>query len=748
MKKLTFNIFFLYFILISFCLGEVYNDIIIKGNKRISKSTIIVLGNINLNQNLDKNDLNNIVKSLYDTNFFKEISFETANNNLIINVIENPIISNIDINGIKNNSLLELITKNMSLKERMSFVDYVYSKDVDIIKNILFSNGYYFSKIQSKYNLNEKLNSVDITIDILLGEKAKINRISFLGDKKLKDKELLSVITSEEHRFWKFLSNRVYLNKERLNLDTRLLTNYYKNLGYYNVVVNNIFAEIDNKNDFSLTFNIESGQKFYFDKFVLNLPDDYNERDFSKINQIFEKINNDVYSVDKINDILEKIENIAAQKQYEFITADVNEEIVDNKISFTFNLKNSENLYVERINILGNFNTYEEVIRNRLLVDEGDPLNDILYNKSLDNIRSTGFFKSVDSQIRDGDTPSLKILEIEVEEQPTGEISLGAGYGTSGSTIGGGITEKNFLGKGINLKTNLELSESTIKGEFTYIKPYFNNSENTLKTSIKSLTNDFLTDYGYKVSTIGLSVGTDFEQLENLILAPELEITFDDLETNNIASSNLKKQQGSYEDIYFNYSLNYDARNSKFKTTEGYNLSYFQNLPIVSGNNEISNTFIFNQYIPLNLSKSTIGKGSLYFKTVNSIDESDVRISKRSQIPYSRLRGFERGKIGPKDNNDYIGGNYAAAINLSTNLPFLFPTLENLEFNYFFDAANVWGVDYDSTIDDSNFIRSSTGLGLNFLTPIGPLSFSLTQPITKKSSDKTESFRFNLGTTF
>ena len=143
-----------------------------------------------------------------------------------------------------------------------------------------------------------------------------------------------------------------------------------------------------------------------------------------------------------------------------------------------------------------------------------------------------------------------------------------------------------------------------------------------------------------------------------------------------------------------------------------------------------------------------VGKISLYLSSVNTIDDSDVRISKRNNIPYSRLRGFEAGKVGPKDGDDYVGGNYVSALNLSTNLPGILSTMENLDFSYFIDVANVWGVDYDSTVDQSNFIRSSTGIGLDWLTPVGPLSFSLTQPISKKSTDKTETFRFNLGTQF
>jgi len=177
-------------------------------------------------------------------------------------------------------------------------------------------------------------------------------------------------------------------------------------------------------------------------------------------------------------------------------------------------------------------------------------------------------------------------------------------------------------------------------------------------------------------------------------------------------------------------------------------INFEQGLPIVSDNNEISNTFIFTKYKELNRNTEMVGRASLFLQAKNTIDGSDVRISKRAIVPYNRLRGFKRGKVGPVDNNDYIGGNYISTLNLSTNLPQILNTVENLDFTYFIDVANVWGVDYDSTIDDSSHIRSSTGIGLDFLTPIGPLNFSFSQPITKKSTDKTETFRFNLGTTF
>jgi outer membrane protein insertion porin family len=186
-----------------------------------------------------------------------------------------------------------------------------------------------------------------------------------------------------------------------------------------------------------------------------------------------------------------------------------------------------------------------------------------------------------------------KQIDITVEERATGEISLAAGVGTAGSSIGGGIKEKNFLGKGINLSTFLEVSDESIKGEFIYSKPNFAYTDNTLSTSLKSTTSDFMADSGYKISNIGFSIGTEFQQYENLFFNPSLSIDFDSLTTNSNATSTLKKQEGNYNDFYFNYGLTYDLRNSTFEPTAGNITRFSQELPLISDSNEISNTLNF-----------------------------------------------------------------------------------------------------------------------------------------------------------
>ena len=745
-KNFFYIIIFISFFLVN-SLADIVKDISINGNKRISKETIVVLGNIDIDKNYESKDLNSILKNLYESNFFKDITININNEFLIIDVIENPIIEHIVIEGVENKKLNEFLISSLFLKSRNSYVETIFQNDVNSLKNILKQGGYYFSKVNPIIKKNIEQNSIIITYEVALGKKAKIDQIIFIGDKKIKTRKLKNVITSEESKPWKFISKNIYIDKQRIELDKRLLTNYYRNNGFYNVKIKDSFVEFKDNNTFKLIFNVDAGQKFTFNNLSLSMPDDYNPSHFVSINTLLKKLENKQYSLNKIEKILKEIDKIALSKQYEFVNANMSETIVgQNKLDISISLDETQKFYIERINVLGNQFTLEEVIRNTLIVDEGDAYNEILFNKSINELKARGFFKSVEKEIKVGSNDSLKVIDIKVEEQPTGEISLGAGVGSSGGTIGGGIKENNFLGKGIKLDTNLTITDDSVKGKFVYSKPNFAYTDNTLFAAVESSTKDFLSNYGYKNNKLGVTLSTAFEQYDSLYFRPEISVVSETLETNTTASKNLREQEGNYFDTYFNYNLDYDKRNQRYQPSEGYRTVFNQELPITSSTYEIVNSIEYSKY--QKLIGDMIGRFSIYSKAVNTISGKDVRISKRAYIPPSKLRGFEPGKVGPIDNNDYIGGNYVTSINMSTTLPQLLPSLENTDFSFFMDAGNVWGVDGNSTIKENGKIRSAVGIGVDFLTPIGPLTFSLSQPITKASTDTTQSFRFNLGTSF
>ena len=732
----------------SFVFAQIIDSIVISGNKRISDNTIKVYSKLDQYESFNENNLNQILKDLYKTDFFKDINISIKDNILYVDVVESPIIENLEINGIKKNDLNKFLLDNISLKNKRSFNNEKLQNDLKIIENILKSSGYYFSKISVSELYNNELNSVQISINVNLGKKAHIKNISFIGNKIFKDKQLREIIASEEHKFWKFLTKNVYINENLLNLDKRLLSNFYKNSGYYNIKINSTFVELDKDENFKLVYNIDAGNKFFFNNFNIKVPADYNQGIFDEMQKKFNKFIDTEYSLYVIEDFLDQINDAALLKQFEFIDASVSEEIVGNdRVDITINIKESKKEYVEKININGNYVTIEDVVRNSLIVDEGDPFNQILFNKSLNNIRSLGIFKTVDYKISTGSSDEFKIIDVDVVERPTGEIMAGAGYGTSGGTVLLGIKEKNFLGQGITLNANLELTEESIKGSLDYIEPYFNFSDNSLFASISNTENDYLDTFGYKTNEFQLSSGTSFEPYEKIIFSPNLSLSYENLDTNSKASNAIKKQKGTYSDIYFNYSLINDNRDNKFNPQTGNRTNFTQELPLYSDVNEISNAIEFTTYKKFSRQSDIVNKISIYSKMINSFD-NDVRISKRLHVPSSRLRGFEKGKIGPIDNNDYIGGNYIAAFNLSTKLPNLLAEFENIDFSIFLDTANIWGIDYNDALDDRSTLRSSAGLAVNVLTPIGPLSFSFSEAFSKASSDKTETFRFNLGTTF
>ena len=726
--------------------GEIIKKIEINGNNRISNETIMMFSRISINDDLDQKDINDLLIKLYETNFFEDISLTLDNNILTIKIKENPIIEKIIFTGIKADKIKKAISKNLLLKSRSSFSNQLLKIDKNSIKESLKALGYYFAQIEvSTENIND--NRIIISYNVLLGEKSKIKKVSFFGNKIFKDKKLRRVIVSEESKFWKFISGKKYLNENTLNLDKRLLKNFYLDKGYYNVSINSSFAKLVDKNQFELIFNIDAKEKVFFDKINLDIPVDFNKENFKNLENLFSKIEGQPYSIKSVNNILDEIDLITTNEEYHSIKASVNETVKDNKINLDFVISETEKFFIERINIYGNNITRESVIRNQLLLDEGDPFNEILQAKSINNLKNLNYFKKVNSEIRDGKIENNKVIDIFIEEKATGEISAGAGVGTSGGTVAFAVKENNYLGKGIFVEANAALTEESIKGLLSIVNPNYGNTDKTIRFSVEATEIDRLSNYGYKNNKVGFSIGTDFEYLDDLSLGLSTSSYYEKIETDSTASARQKKQDGNYWDTFLRINFDFDKRNQKFQTSDGFRSRYYLDLPVISETNTLTNTYDYKIY--KELYDQNISTASFLFKTANSLTNDDIKLSERLFVPSNRLRGFEKGKIGPLDGSDYIGGNFISAINFTTTIPQVLENSQNLDFALFFDAANIWGVDYDSSLDNRyDNIRSSVGIGIDWFTFLGPLNFSFAVPLTKDHEDKTESFRFNLGTTF
>ncbi len=742
MKKYIIIIFLLFFSSNSF--SEIVNKVVVLGNERISKETILVYGEISVPANYEKNDLNKIIKNLYSTNFFDDIRTSIKNGVLEIIIKEYPIINSITVEGEPKEERIKQLKDTIQTKKNSPYIKNIVSDDIEIIKKLYLSQGFNFTKINSKIEEITE-NRINLFFFIEKGEKTKISKINFIGDKKIRDRRLRDIIVSQEHKFWKVLTKSVFLNNRNIELDKRLLSNYYKSLGYYDVQVLSSNAEIETKSSTVLTYNIDAGTRYRIQKISTNVDSAIDKSIFVPLNKKFKKIVGNYYSPFTIKKLLDEVDLLVAKNDVQFVEHSVSEILVKDNIEVKINIYEGEKQIVEKINIKGNSVTNESVIRSELLLDEGDPFSLLKLKQSISRIQSRGIFSDVKRNISDGSIKNSKIIDIIVEEQPTGEISAGAGVGTNGGSIAFTIKENNYLGRGLEVSTSIEADEESLKGQVRVIDPNFNFSGNSVGWIVSSTSND-KPDAGYKNSLMTSGINTTFEQYKDVYLTAALNLNYDDLEVQSTASDSLKKQAGTFTDLAFDYGIRLDTRDKAYMPTSGSIASFAQTIPLYADTPYLRNKFTLSKYNAFG--EDVVGSFKFYLSSINGLQGEDVRLSKRAKIPSTRLRGFKPAKIGPKDGTDYVGGNYAAAINLETNLPNLFPESTKTDVGLFLDFGNLWGVDYDSSVDESNKIRSSVGINTSWLSPIGPMSFVLSQNLSKADTDETQSFTFNLGTSF
>ena len=748
MRRKIFRFCFFVFLAFAFSSAnaEMLKKLEIIGNSRISNETIKVYGEIEINKDYSDDDLNTVIKRLYDTRFFSDISTSFSNGVLKINVKENPIIDSIIIEGEPAKKYKKAILKMLALKEKSSYIESDINQDVQTIKNFYKSLGYYTAEVTANIQkLGDDKNIVNLIYSIEKGVRNKISKIYFIGDKgKARNKRLRDVITSEEARFWKVLSRNIYLNPDIIELDKRLLKNYFLGLGYYNVEVLSSSVELKDESNIELTFSINAGQRFRIKKLSTDISPVFDKTIFKNLSSEFNKFAGAYYSPFKIKKILNRIDEIVDNNKIQFVQHSVSETLDKDGIDIVFKIFEGRKIQIERVNIVGNTVTNDTVIRSELLVDEGDPYSDVKIEQSISRLKARNIFKTVEYKLNDGSSKDLKVMEIKVEEKPTGEIAAGAGVGTEGTSFSFSVKENNYLGKGLSVNASLNMTEHSIRGGISMEEPNFRNSGNLVWGGLTNSKTD-RPDSGYENTLTQFDLGTKFEHLTNLYVSPNITLAFDELKITGDASSSMKKQAGNFTELTFGYGIEKDNRDRPFMPTSGSVVSFSQGLPLYSDQSSILNAIHYTKYH--SFTENVVGALKFYGANIIAIEEN-VRLNKRLHIPSRKLRGFESHKVGPKDGVDYVGGNYATAVNFEAALPNLLPESTQTDVAVFMDMGNLWSVDYDSSINDSSGIRSSVGVSSNVYTPIGPLSFVFALPMTKQSTDTTQTFKFQIGTSF
>ena len=722
------------------------NKIIISGNKRISNETIINNIGFKTDKKYSIEDINEFQKKLYKTNFFSEVNIKLDNNKIIINVNENPIIDFFYIDGVVNKSREDFFYEKLNHGQNRIFSESNLKKDLDLIKKNYQSAGFFDVKVESKISKISG-NAVNLIYEISRNSKYEISRIFFIGNKNYSSSELLDVISSSESGWWKLLSSTTTVQQSRIDYDIFLLKEFYLDNGYYDVQVFSSDIDISEGNKVNLTFSIDSGRKYFFSK--SNIIDDeknLSDADVIQINKIIQKKLKGNFSNNKIRLTRNLIQDYLRKNKIDFVELDIGSRKSEeqNIIETNFIFKNSKRVFVNLINVKGNDITEESVIRRNLTFAEGDSFLKYKLKKSVDNLKATKIFKDVKTSTNDIGNEKVD-LEIEVEEQPTGSVSAGVGVGSAGSTVSTSVNENNLFGKGITLRSSVNIGTQKISGNIGVKVPDFKFSGNTFGYDVYALSTDY-ENAGYESKVIGNSTSLTFDIYEDLSITTGLGIDLDEITAKSSASALYKARAGDYVTLKSFYSVSSDKRNSRFLPTNGYQLGFGQSLGMPGSDIPYLENRIFGKYYhPLSEKFILNLKGGL--SSINSLNNKDVKLSDRKFLSQSNLRGFEAFGVGPIDGKDHIGGNYSAYSSVSTTVPNPMPDKWNAKSIIFLDAGNVWGVDYNSSLD-KNKIRSAAGFSLEWISPLGPLSFTLSETISKSSTDLDEGFSFQLGSTF
>ena len=724
--------------------AEIIKKIEVSGNSRIDSKVIIEYSNLKLNRNYKSNDLNLAQKNIYKTGFFSDVTLSVSNGVLMISVKENPMISFFYIEGENRDGVIEKFEEFISLKENKFFDLAKAKQDLEIIKTFYRNTGYYAAEINL---ITSELsdNKINLVYRINRGSKTKINDIFFIGDKKFRSGKLRDIIKSTRHNFWKFLS-LTNINPEIIKRDVDILKDFYLDEGYFDIQITSYKVELINDKYANIIFSIEAGKKYNFG--LLNVLDQKNifEKDIiDQLKKNLDKLKNKVYSQNEIQKFENKTNKIFADKKLDFAFIKINKSKEGNKVNINVILNEDVKKFVKNINVYGNEITEEKVIRNQLEFVEGDSFSSRKLKTSLNNLNSTGIFKDTKYKINQEEN-NLVSIDLSVEEQPTGSINAGAGFGSSGGLLTGGLTERNLFGTGITSNIEFSITEDKVTGFIDIINPDYKNSGNTLKNSVGVVDTDY-SNVGYQSSKVVGQTSYRYEIFDNIFYQPGILLDYDKIDVVG-TSSNLANRDGNFITNAFTQTISKDKRNSRRFPSGGY--IYGLNQTVAHLGSDIPylrNNLFSNSYAKF--TDDYVGALKISLRHINGLDDSeDIKLSDRLFVGSRTLRGFESRSIGPKDGNNFVGGNYSVSASLQTTFPNPLPDSWNAKTIVFFDNANVWGIDYSDTIDESNFIRSSAGVALEWWSPLGPISLTFSNAFRKKATDKTENFNFQIGTVF
>ena len=727
------------------------DEIRVVGTQRIDPATVISYMSVKPGDTYDPETVDQSLKDLFSTGLFADVTLRREGNAVIVQVVENPIINRIAFEGARRIKP-EQLEPEISLRPRVVFTRAKVQSDVSRILEIYRQTGRFAAQVEPKI-IQLPENRVDLVFEIDEGPTTGVRSINFIGNQRFSDRTLRGEIQTEVSAFYKIFTQEDTYDPDRLTFDRELLRRFYLSKGYADFRVVSAIAELTaDREDFILTFTVEEGERYDFGD--IDVSSELRDLDPEFLRTAVSTRPGSIYNADLVEESVATLTDLAGAQGFAF--AEVRPRVDRDRealtISIVYEVREGPRVAVERIDITGNVRTLDRVIRREFELIEGDAFNAAKVRRTRQRLQNLGFFKRVEISTAPGTAADRTVVNVDVEEQSTGEISVGAGFSTAGGPLADfSIRERNLLGRGQDLQLSLSLAFRQQQIDLSFTEPYFLDRDLTAGFDIFKRRTDFNDESSFKEDETGLGLRSGFQLSPGLRQNVSYSLVRSKIfDVSSDASRVVEQQEGTDFISQVSTGLFFNALNARFNPSDGYFLRYDGDLAGLGGD--------------IQFLRNRVGAGFFrpIFGTVFGIDGEfgyisglgdDTRLVDRFFLGGENLRGFETAGAGPRDrdskNEDALGGKLLANGTVELQFPLGLPEELGILASLFSDVGLLTDVDEDGPgITDEGSIRASVGVGLSWRSPFGPIRVDIAQAIKKEDFDKTETLRLNFGTRF
>jgi len=730
--------------------GPSIENIVVEGTQRIESDTVMTYLSVKVGDRFDPTLINRSLKTLFATGLFADVTLRREGNTLIVRVVENPIINRIAFEGNKRVDD-EILQQEVQLRPRVVYTRTRVQNDVQRILDIYRRSGRFAAAVEPKV-IQLDQNRVDLVFEVTEGPVTGIRKVSFVGNRYFSDSELQRVIQTKESRWYRFLTASDTYDPDKLTFDRELLRRHYLEAGFAEFRVVSAIAELsEDRKDFFITFTLEEGERYIFGE--MDVVSKIEDVDSEPLLDIIELEPGDWYNAEEVDDTVSQLTEAVGVLGYAFVDV---RPIVDRDreqkiINITFEVQEGPKVYVERIDIRGNVRTLDKVIRREFRLVEGDAFNASKLRRSRQRISNLGFFETVDVNNVPGSSPDKTIIQVDVQEQSTGEITLGAGFSTSDGPLGDvSIRERNLLGKGQDLRLSFTLAAKRQNFDLGFTEPYFLDRDIRAGFDAFHTQRDNDSQSSFKSRATGMGLRFGYSITDDVTQRLRYTLRRDRVrDVDSDASVFIREEEGSNVTSLIGQDLRLDRRNSRLDPTQGYFGEFTTDLAGLGGSVRYFKGQVRGAYYHT-FTEEVIGALSGEAGSIIGLSD-DVGLNDRFFLGGDNLRGFKDAGAGPIDDqtDDFLGGNNFVAGTAEITFPVGLPEEFGISGALFSDAGTLWDVDNVSgRIDDDLHLRLSAGAGIAWRSPFGPVRVDAAKALIKEDDDDEQILRFRFGTRF